>query len=1020
MSIPIKDLNAGESISSMVDKINYNFDLLALKGGGVQGIQGIQGVRGSMGEQGIQGVQGVKGTGVTHGVGDPQGDADIDDIYIDDNNGSIWQFTANGWVCIYNPSDAAESPFTYYTPADKRAIMPYNPSLPTVLGGDSGAVGNVISQSSTSALNLVGSGSISVFGNGGSNLVARMVVGSGNEFHICNENNIRIGNASKDSVFVILDGNIKVGKYADTSNQGKRVLMTVDDKEGIVGHDTPQWVVEHEGNYLGALYPKTSYDIGGKNNANRIKDIYVSPTSVIYLGVIDPTKDNFPTIKTKDKDSNPRTVMGWSQHGVSFGIEATAYSQNFPKNGNTYGDTFGIYIGSDKGGKDISDGYAPYMAFKPSAANIDSSSNTIVQRDMIGFINASSSNVGYGITLNSNLYASAYEKDLISPIITIYEDTSKNSGSRLMKRMLKIKGHNGTLGSDVLIQGGDSASNAGFDDGNNQFNNVGGNVFISGGGAIRPTFKNGNTFIGDLRNVGNVIIGINPTNHIEIQPTVYGSNKTDDEISATNPKDVNFFDIADVAIHGNRIVIDSNANQRKLEKYYGGSTNNGVIPVGGGSSNPKSKGTSGGGGTTTTKQSMLNGTPFIESVNNATLQISALNTMLHTQPILVSVEDIYYNQLLCGVMDYVIGIYNNGNTSDVFIVDNDDFTKLLNGGNFIEDSHEPNKLKNSLLFRVHQVWQKVCNVVNVTARCEWFAFNTHENKLYRVVNGMLKIPHDSDPSAPALIHASFWNSGSIAYNETVCRLMGDVKQAIGGTTYYDDTTNIGIYNTIDLFHKQPMTMLRVPYSVVNNRNMFCYGNGSILTEIYTTDETNMSNKTLFNHNVFVGNELSLSSYNSTDEMTSLYHSRYGLLDSTKIRASAKDHLDGKTTMMSDGVLTASGNAWGEGHFPKMGIGGDNMTYVVPTMLCDWYNKTTALPYNLKSMLRPVVGLYTAMNLTYSYVVGPQFNDDAFVSFRKVQSSGNGGNNGLGNKIPGYIDPTSITSEVGKTVSFAEK
>lgn len=1018
MSIPFKDINAGDSMSSMVDKINYNFDLLSLKGGGVQGVQGIQGIRGSMGEQGIQGVQGVKGTGVIHGNGDPQGASNIDDIYIDDNNGSIWQYTANGWDCIYNPSDSAESPFTYYTPSDKRAIMPFNPALPTVLGGDSSAVANVISQSNTSALNLVGSGSISVFGNGGSNLVARMSVGSGNEFHICNENNIRIGNASKDSVFVILDGNIKVGKYADNTNQGKRVLMTVDDKEGFVGFDTPQWVIAHDGNYVGALYPKSSYDLGYKDNANRIKDIYINPSSVIYLGTIDPTNNDFPKVKTKDKDNNPRTVMGWSQHGVSFGIEATAYTLNFPKNGSN-GDTFGIYVGSDKGGSDQSNGYAPYMAMKPASVNIDSANPTIVQRDLIGYINATSSNVAYGITLNSTLNADAFGKDLISPLITIFDDTTKSSDERLLKRMLKIKGHNGSLGSDVLIQGGDSISNAGFDDGNNQFKNVGGNVFISGGGAMRPSMKNGNTFFGDLRNMGNIIIGINPTNHIEMDSTTYGSNKTDEEVSATNPKNVNFFDIADVAIHGNRIVIDSHANQRKLEKYYD-STNGGIVPTGGGSANPSSKGTSGGsGGTASTKVQALSGTPFIESVNNATLQVSALNTMLHTEPILVSAEDIYYNQFLCGVMDYVIGVYNNGNTPEVFMVDNDDFTKLLKGGSNIANSHNPDRLKNSLLFRVHQVWQKVCNVVNVTARCEWFAFNTHENRLYRVVNGMLKIPHDQDPSVPTLIYASFWNSGINAYNETVCRLMGDVRQGNSGTTYYADTTNIGIYNTIELFHKQPMTMLRVPYSVIDNRNMFCYGNGSILTELYTTDEASMSNKTLFNHNVFVGNELSLSSYNSTNEETSLYHSRYGLLDSTKIRASAKDHLDGKTTMMSDGVLAASNNAWGEGHFPKMGISGDKMTYIVPTMLCDWYNKTTSLPYNLKSMLRPVVGLYTAMNLTYSYVVGPQFNDEAFVSFRKVQSNGNGG--GTGNKVPGLVDPSAYqTTTFNKTVSFVEK
>ena len=45
-NIPFTDINAGHTISEMVDIINTNFDLANLKGGGPEGMQGIQGVFG--------------------------------------------------------------------------------------------------------------------------------------------------------------------------------------------------------------------------------------------------------------------------------------------------------------------------------------------------------------------------------------------------------------------------------------------------------------------------------------------------------------------------------------------------------------------------------------------------------------------------------------------------------------------------------------------------------------------------------------------------------------------------------------------------------------------------------------------------------------------------------------------------------------------------------------------------------------------------------------------------------------
>ncbi|MBR4625634.1 MAG: hypothetical protein IKO56_08895 [Alphaproteobacteria bacterium] len=62
-NIPFTDINAGHTISEMVDIINTNFDLVNLKGGGPEGMQGIQGVFGFSGIQGLQGIKGKRGAG---------------------------------------------------------------------------------------------------------------------------------------------------------------------------------------------------------------------------------------------------------------------------------------------------------------------------------------------------------------------------------------------------------------------------------------------------------------------------------------------------------------------------------------------------------------------------------------------------------------------------------------------------------------------------------------------------------------------------------------------------------------------------------------------------------------------------------------------------------------------------------------------------------------------------------------------------------------------------------------------
>ena len=59
--INILNILSGDNQSTVVDKINYNFDQILSAGGGPQGQQGVIGATGPVGPQGVPGIQGAKG-----------------------------------------------------------------------------------------------------------------------------------------------------------------------------------------------------------------------------------------------------------------------------------------------------------------------------------------------------------------------------------------------------------------------------------------------------------------------------------------------------------------------------------------------------------------------------------------------------------------------------------------------------------------------------------------------------------------------------------------------------------------------------------------------------------------------------------------------------------------------------------------------------------------------------------------------------------------------------------------------
>jgi hypothetical protein len=112
----LKQILSGDNLSSVVDKINYNFDQIVLNGGGPQGLRGIIGAPGLPGLQGLIGETGSTGPEGTHlyaaqgaspgvypfGTGGeilPR----VQDIFIEAGSSyiNIWELTATGGSASY-------------------------------------------------------------------------------------------------------------------------------------------------------------------------------------------------------------------------------------------------------------------------------------------------------------------------------------------------------------------------------------------------------------------------------------------------------------------------------------------------------------------------------------------------------------------------------------------------------------------------------------------------------------------------------------------------------------------------------------------------------------------------------------------------------------------------------------------------------------------------------------------------------------------------------------------------------
>ena len=167
--IQIQDINSSDTLKTMVEKINYNFDQIMAFGGGPKGEMGQRGFIGPDGEQGEQGERGnlitvvddISTVGSDLKVGDIAIYSDNQYIYkVEEINGEKHFVSTN--ICIKGnagESGTSNSPFKYSKEGDAIVTDKNEMSVPkyTFIGTDTtidGHIGN---------LNVVGSDGIHIF-----------------------------------------------------------------------------------------------------------------------------------------------------------------------------------------------------------------------------------------------------------------------------------------------------------------------------------------------------------------------------------------------------------------------------------------------------------------------------------------------------------------------------------------------------------------------------------------------------------------------------------------------------------------------------------------------------------------------------------------------------------------------------------------------------------------------------------------------------------------------------------------
>lgn len=808
MSLPIIDINAGDTVSAMVDKINYNFTLVSLKGGGPSGIQGIQGIRGQQGDPGDQGEAGTNA--MIYSEQNPPATAQEGDINIWD--GCIYRFASGQWVLVVDLNQSVDSPFGLG--ANGQTINPKTEFVtnPVIFGVGTTQQSSVPSNNSALHIHTDNSTRSVSFYSANALKCSMGIVSTG--FEILAENGGRIdivgspnSSGGYGNIITVSQNGIyfpsRIAMLPTSTDVYKNtyVLMASSNFNGQMttasglSHPAKKWAINAGGDAMGELFGYNDYTF-----TKNIIGIHKSDRNDAHIDEINMG------IKPEIRINGEFDVSDYG-HILDSSLRFKAVSGTTESNV-MWVARDGIVLG------DLTDDGTPGNLLEPDVFTVrvePSSYNLGLRLSLSSKTNKTNPLVSAsGITVVSSGGSSggglspSWHSSLVSPDWKIRGEmyftggvgidmfmwnkysTMLNSVKFNMNNTLKtandslhVHGSDSTngAGNDVVITGGNSV-------GTNTFEGVGGDVYISGGGSIR---KSGSSMQTDLKRSGNVIIGINPYYHEGcLYPDNYNATKVKGHNSDNNPDGVGFFDTNNISMHGNRIVIDSNANFRKATESY----------------------------TRDLSGNVFTACPYVEEPEKATVSISGINTMMHTSPVCIDKTDICSHQFMSGVMRRITRFrISEGSVQRTFV----------NPDNFDDDAYFGGDDVGSVYFITDQVWQKIGNVVNVNAFGRWVANNKNHSQdgLFHVTDYMFY--GNTGNSQEGSDFCGYWGSGSDAdnwcFNKTLANFLIKV------------TNNEKKYKSLlDGMGGQPMTMFALPFTVDGMEVSHCYGNGNIYTE----------------------------------------------------------------------------------------------------------------------------------------------------------------------------------------------
>ena len=644
-NLPIIDINPGNTISEMVEIINRNFDIIDQKGGGPMGIQGIQGINGFPGEQGITGATGPSGTGWVPFNSAPinEGDLSVDE------NGNIWQVQNNGgtltWVQTgQSITGLGESPFTY----SDNAIHPKQAYVDkkTVLGA--------ATSTTNAVLNIVqgsGADAISIYQQGGGTPIKITSETSENKLKVFAKEIVLLsdGNAS---VTVKQTGNcINLSPLKNTSIPNNIRQIVSANKDGDI-EEQSNWTWGLCNNSIIPNKNLSNKTVG--DDDNRIDGVCFAANSELnFIG----SDDRYLNVNAKpNAGGSAKTVARFSSYGLSVGDNGTQVNRN----ANTLNN--GIVIGGGNG----KNGHLTFLGSSSTTNYVNTESAVSPSTDTS--VNAPT------YTLNVNPQQDNSFADN-APIITVGA-TSNNRISNL----LHIKGAtlNNMRGADVFVEGGESVG-----DWNNNYQ-TGGNVYLAGGKNRNTSNVGGGTLSGSLYHFGDVIVGLNPSNH----PKLWANDNLKASKRGVSKDDINgvsFYDICNFTAHGNVITLDSDANNRVVNGY----NEDGLCPN-------------------------------LQNPEQSTFKVNGLMTLHRSTPLSIPIGDANKYQMLSGVYNVAIAYYTQGGTLKYKRADTvyDAVTAAINSFSPIEQ-HAGVRVAVSY---INTVWNKIGNIVTCNTRVDMYSY----------------------------------------------------------------------------------------------------------------------------------------------------------------------------------------------------------------------------------------------------------------------------------------------------------